>query len=93
MDAYLKYFNSLKAGDVVLSEAEFNAAVAPARTATIVKITTHGGMTLRAHVEAVNVLNGCFTATWLMRLNLIENKFYFLSVNPEMIKTVEYING
>ncbi|AFB84085.1 hypothetical protein F418_p68 [Hafnia phage Enc34] len=59
----------------------------------VVKITTNGGMTLQANSAAVRVINGRFEASWLMRINLIENKFYFLSVNPEMIKTVEYING
>lgn len=93
MDAYQTYFNALKEGVVALSEAEFNEAVAPKKhEITLVKITTNAGMTLTANIHAVNIVNGRFTAQWVMRLNLIENCCYVLSVNPEMIKKVEYIN-
>lgn len=49
MDAYEQYFNSLKKGEEAMSEAEFNAALAPAP----------------ASVKTYNVLKGEQLQDWL----------------------------
>lgn len=58
-----------------------------------VKIVTHAGMILIASLSDVQVssVSGLKSASWLMRLNLIENLRYPAEIQAEDIKTIEYI--
>lgn len=72
-------------------------ATIPAKTAWTrngnVKIVTNAGMILIAPLSDVKVksVSGLKCAGWLMRLGLIENLSYPADVQPEDIKSIEYI--
>lgn len=58
-----------------------------------VKIVTKAGMILIASLSDVEVgtISGLKSAGWLMRMGLIENLRYPADIQPDDIKTIEYI--
>lgn len=67
----------------------YNGSPVPAK----IRIVTNGGMILIAACSDViiNALGGLRCNSWTMRLNLIDNRAYPADINPDHIKTVEYV--
>lgn len=78
------------AHETVSLKWRYNGSPVPAK----IRIITNGGMILIAACSDViiNALGGLRCNSWTMRLNLIDNRAYPADINPEHIKTVEYVS-